>query len=550
MRGKHDIASRPGSKSSYPSFTISRIERIRDFAIACIVCAILAVGIDSVCFLVLGKTSVGSWYDKYWIGFFFCCAFIIAAFYILRDKLTDAPEYLYLVIVLVVGLFMAWSLSVSIVGWDTGIHYKAVLDFADLDNEFDVSYSEMAFITTNLQAIAGDISSDLKGLYHLEWCLNYNDNGVFGIIAEPSAWNILNGINYIPCAIVMFFCELLGLPFVIKHFLAVVPCVLIYAFVTFFGMRKLKSGKMLYAVIALFPTAVFLAANYGYQYWCTSFFLYGFASLASFLQQKRPVPFWEIAKMLLAFVLACLSKVAYAPLILLALLVPRACFSSKKACYAYRISILCVTFLVALVFLIPILSSGLGKGDTRGGGQIDPTGQLLFILSNPVDYLARLFVFMAPPFCIADDNIVSGYLSLSGMQGFMCSYGYLNPVPNVFFYIVLGLLLITTLTDKNRDIAYGYAPAVACIIVSVVNIMLIVTYMYMIFNNVGELAFRGIQSRYLLPFVFPTLVFLGSHKWGVNGSRVPSSVYNAIVLAIMAFVLMGSWWACYIVNLY
>lgn len=107
MRGKHDIASRPGSKSSYPSFTISRIERIRDFAIACIVCAILAVGIDSVCFLVLGKTSVGSWYDKYWIGFFFCCAFIIAAFYILRDKLADAPEYLYLVIVLVVGLFMA-----------------------------------------------------------------------------------------------------------------------------------------------------------------------------------------------------------------------------------------------------------------------------------------------------------------------------------------------------------------------------------------------------------------------------------------------------------
>lgn len=244
---------------------------------------------------------------------------------------------------------------------------------------------------------------------------------------------------------------------------------------------------MLYAVIALFPTAVFLAANYGYQYWCTSFFLYGFASLAEFSPAEEASAFLGNCK----DASRIRPRHAYRKLPMRLLysslfLCLELAFPSKKACYAYRISILCVTFLVALVFLIPILSSGLGKGDTRGGGQIDPTGQLLFILSNPIDYLARLFVFMAPPFCIADDNIVSGYLSLSGMQGFMCSYGYLNPVPNVFFYIVLGLLLITTLTDKNRDIAYGYAPAVACIIVSVVNIMLIVTYMYMIFNNVGR----------------------------------------------------------------
>lgn len=522
----------------------------RDFIIAAAACAIIAVGIDGICYLILGETSAGTWYDKYWMGFFFCCSFIISCFYILRDKIADEPEYVYLAIVLIVGLFMAWSLSVFIVGWDTGIHFKAVLDFADIDGEFELSPSEMAYAATDFSFVAGDYTFDLAGLYHLKGSLNYHDVGVFTIVTEPSAWSIFNGINYVPCAIVMFICEHLGLSFEAKHFLSVLPCVFIYAFVTFFGMRKLRSGKMLYAVIALFPTVVFLAANYGYQYWNISLFLYGFASLASFFQRQEAVPASEMVKMLVAFALACMAKIAYAPLILLSLIVPKRCFSSKKACYLYRGGVLLVTGLVALIFFIPILSSGLGEGDKRGGGDINPSAQLSFILSNPVDYAMRVIDFLTPPYLWEDGSIRSGFLSFTGACRVVASFGYLPRIPLFYPVLVLLLLAFTTFTDKNERAAYGVIPAVACITVSVINIILIVTYMILIFNNVGNITFQGIQSRYLLPFIFPTLAFLGSRKWGLNGSIIPSRVYNSVVLALMAFVLMASWWQCYVMSIF
>lgn len=529
---------------------ISWQRRAVGFLVAAVMSAVIAVVLDGICFLVLGETSAGTWYDKYWMGFFFCCAFIASSFYLLRDKLADEPEYLYLIIVLVVGVFMAWSLSVYIMGWDTGIHLNIVLDYADLDDEFEISLSEFAFTRSSYDLVMDDVQMSLDGLYRLKGTLNELDNGVYYADGGFANARILDSINYIPCAVVMYFCELLNLSFETKLFLSVLPCILIYGIVTFFGMRKLRRRKMLYAIIALFPTAVFIAANYGYQYWTTSFFLYGFATLMSFFQRKEVVSPFEIAKMLIAFVLACLAKVAYAPLILLALLVPKACFSSKRACYGYRGAIVFVTVLVASVFVVPILVFGLGGGDVRGGDEINPSAQLAFILANPLYYLSHLGAFLAPPFVDSPNGIVSGYLSLAGTHKFIATLGYLNPLPRFISLLVCIVLLFVTLTDKDRGEKYGIVPAVACIVMCFANIVLIATYMLLDFNNVGEIAFRGVSGRYLLPFVFPTLMFLGSHNWGLNGSRIPSGVYNAVALAFMACVLMICWWMSYLVNIY
>lgn len=532
------------------------LKYIRNFMVAAILSALIAVTIDYVCFLVIGETTAGTWYDKYWIGFFFCCLFITSSFFIFRSYLADRPEYVYLMIVLTITLLMAWSISFFIVGWDTGIHFRNVLGWADIDDQFELSRSELAYVSTNLLNDDGTgFPFTLEGTYQMESWLNDNDQDIQEVRSAYSFWNIATHINYVPSAVVMYFCELFNASFSACYFLSLLPCIIIYAFVTFFGMRKLQSGKMLYAVIALLPTSLFLTANYGYQYWNMAFFLYGFACLASFLQRKQHVPLREVLFMLLAMFLASLPRLSYAPLILLSLLVPESCFKTKKLSVWYRVSIVAITLLAASYFAIPRLLHGFGSGDSRGGSSINPESQLEFILSDPLAFLQRVVVFLAPPFVVSDEStyandVVSGFLTPSGSIRALGFYGYLGYLSQPLFLFLLAMLTAVTITDKNDEVQYGWLPGTACIAMSLAILVCIIAYMYMDFNNVGEDAFRGVQSRYLLPFMYPCLAFVGSRKWGLNGSLVPKRIYNGIVLGAMTFILLAGWWQVYLYKIY
>lgn len=526
---------------------------LREFGIAIVICALLAVTVDYICFLFIGETSAGTWYDKYWMGFFFCCAFVVSSFVILRNKLGDKPEYLYLILVLAISLYMTWSLSLYIVGWDTGIHFRNVLGWADIDDQFELSRSELAYITTSLLNDDGSgFPMSLEGTYQMESWLNGNNSNIQEIRPAYSFWKVATAIEYLPCSAVMIFCELLDAPFTTSHFLSLLPSILIYSFVTFAGMKKLQSGKALYGVICLLPTAVFLVSNYGYQYWNMSFFLYGFACLASFLQRREVVPLKSIILMIVAFFLASLPRLAYAPLILLSLLVPKCCFKSGRISRIYRVSIVLATIIAASIYLIPLLQSGFGEGDVRGGSDIDPAAQLAFILSDPVAYIKRLIRFFAPPYTMMEDgaNIASGYLTPSASIRFIGFYAYLGYIPYPLFLTLIALLAFLTISDTNRNLSYGPVPAIACISVSLIIIIAITTALYLDFNNVGENAFRGVQARYLLPFIFPALAFLGSNKWNLNGTRIPSSIYNGGALAVVSGVVLASWWIAYVCKIY
>lgn len=536
-----------------PRTKAAALNYARSFVVAIAVSAVIAVTIDYICFLFIGETSIGTWYNKYWIGFFFCCAFLASCFVVLRKQLANKPEYLYLIIVLTVSLFMAWSLSVVIVGWDTGIHFRNVLGWADIDDQFELSTSELSFITTSLPL---DNSSEnpysLESLYKLQNWVNENNENIADVRTAYSFWNVATAISSIPPAIIMFFCEQANLPFTVSHFLSLTPCIFIYAFVTFFGMKKLKSGKMLYSIICLLPTAVFQVSNYGYQYWNQAFFLYGFACLAGFIQRKEVVPFREIVMMLMALLIACLPRMSYGLLILLSLLVPKQCFKTSKYCIAYRICIISLTLLAGIYALAPLFADGLGEGDPRGGDDINPGAQISYILNSPIEYLQRMLSFLAPPYMVDDQgvDVASGFLTPSGSIRFIGLYGYLGYIPYPLFLFVLVLLVFTALTDKKANLNVGLFPGLACILVSFITIMLTTTYMYITYNNVGEDAFRGMQSRYLLPLVYPTLAFVGPNKWGLSGSLIPTQIYNLVALAIMAFTLLAGWWFVYLINVY
>ena len=62
--------------------------------------------------------------------------------------------------------------------------------------------------------------------------------------------------------------------------------VLVYSLCCSFSMKRLHSGKMILAVVAMFPTSLFIASNYSYDTWVIGFVMIGMAYLWATVRKK------------------------------------------------------------------------------------------------------------------------------------------------------------------------------------------------------------------------------------------------------------------------
>ena len=109
-----------------------------------------------------------------------------------------------------------------------------------------------------------------------------------------------------------------------------VPNLLLYAFAIYLGMKKLKSGKMILAVLAFMPTNLFIATNYSYDYLVNSLSMLGIAYFVSEMQQPdKPISLKDNVVMCGSIALACVPKQIYAPLLLVPFFLRKNNFEKK-----------------------------------------------------------------------------------------------------------------------------------------------------------------------------------------------------------------------------
>lgn len=555
--------------------------------VAVIAAFVIALGADHLCHVAMGPTTTGSMRNEYWVVFFFCALLLIECAVFFRKVTERRPEFLFLIIVLTTSVFFSWSLGTWQYSWDDGIHYGLIASEGLHEGTTHFNVADL-YVTTFLDPVTIENVNHLKdhsldASQVREFMLDeYEDRE-----GDQRAIRLftLTDIEYVPCVLVMRLCDFLDLPFSLMFFLTKLPCALIYSLMTFFGMRRLSSGKMLYAVAALIPTNIFLSANYSYSYWTYSFLLFAIASFVGIVQRSRQPKAYEVILMLMAFFLGCLPRIVYFPLILICLCVPLSKFRHTRNAVLYYLAVLFTCAATAGVFFLPTMptgAAGLGSGDSRGGGSISPVGQLAFILEDPLRYFGMMADFLLPPFAVEGNGadiegpayVVSGLLSPIGIQGWFTNYGYL-PRPSIAFSIVIVVLLVfTALTDGSSDeesLRGTHAenrgapalsrpsgsinwtkkvlPTIVSVVTSVVSALLIITFMYMMFTNVGHDQIRGVQRRYMLPFIYPMLAFVSFKRLTLPGKRIPAWIYNTAILMIMAVVLMGSWWQSYLFAL-
>ena len=119
--------------------------------------------------------------------------------------------------------------------------------------------------------------------------------------------------------------------FYLIFFLGIVPNLIMYTLLCYYAMKRLSSGKMILAVIALFPTNVFMAASYSYDYWVNGFVFLGIAYFVGMCQEKdKIVSTKDTIIMCSSLALACVPKQIYVGLLLLPFFMPRKKIDNKK----------------------------------------------------------------------------------------------------------------------------------------------------------------------------------------------------------------------------
>jgi len=519
-------------------FSVTESPRIVHFCAAFVLSGVLALLVDLVFFLASGPTTIGTWYNVYRIALVFVVLFISASGFLLRKSLADKPERLYLIIVLSISLLYCVSFGVKSVSWDQEIHYTNVLAWQTFGEEIVLTTSAQTIIDSGLpQNVVSGVS--LEQLSEYRAYLDSNDTGGEVVNFEKNASKFYRALPYFPSALVMALCKALQLPFSVTYVLSILPMLLIYSVVTFLGMRKLQGGKMLYAVIALLPTAVFLTSTYGYDYWVNAFALYGFATLVSHLQQpEKPMTMQSCVLMLGAFVVGFAPKVIYAPLILLCLLIPKSQFSSPQWSRNFRFVTIGTAVVVFATFFVPYFLGEPGVGDPRGGGS-NPAEQMSFIMSNPFEYATILLRFW-----LFGGDFLPGYLTLQGSEWYMTHFAYLGFPMKDLWLITLVLFIFCIFTDygkSNTRVVNAKSRTAATLLCGIV-VTLLVTAIYVDFNAVAATNLIGMQPRYLIPLLFCFFMLVRPARARLSLHGVRGELYNGGILAVMVIVLLASFW--------
>lgn len=465
--------------------------------------------------------------------FLFICVVdaLLLILFLLRKRIGQNPEYGFLAVALLCGTLIAMSETRSYVSWDERIHYKGA-DKISLKNIIKKD-------TVDIYSRANSIpcSYSIKEQQNID---EYFDHDYAKGVAKNktgkfSLTEAYNEIGYWPSALALMLGRLIDLPSHIIFVFGRWINVIFFSLIVFWAIRKLKTGKMIMAIIALFPTSIFLASNYGYDSWVTAFSMLGLAYVFSELQQpEKKITAREMAIMIGAFVIGFGPKAIYFPLMFLLFLLRPAKFDSPKQYKKFMLAVSVAIVFVVGSFMLPFMIAGPGNGDGRGGDAVDSTEQVRFILSDPIVYSKILF------------NFIKGYINPLNAADMIAFFAYLGGMKG--FGIISTLLLVAVFTDKNEydEKTANLKTRLLVVGIFLATVALIATALYVAFTAVRSPIIVGVQPRYLIPLIFPLLFVAGSSRLK---NAINKNIYNMIIFGISASVLLQGIWVL-ITNLY
>ena len=428
-----------------------------------------------------------------------------------------APERVFLAIAIPAGIAIIAAAPVSnLYSWDDEVHYSRAVELSYIA---DVETTASDRMLSELFRVEPGFSSDASlGRYpidvHQIWSQKDSDKLIFELDANNTSetTTISNGIDpfvasvtsvgYLPSAIGLWIGRFLHLSFSATYVLGRVFNFILYCSVNYLAIKTIPTKKVLLSFIALFPTSVFMAANYSYDPWVIAFTHLGLAMFVrEYVRDEGPRDAGIYRSLIVLFIAFC-PKAVYFPImgIVVALL-----WFRRKPAHARRFVTVALLFACLLImsFILPLLLPVPGDiGDFRGGADVNSSLQLSFVFSNPLDYLGILLRYLFGHY-LTIPYFEQGVTNLSYM-------GFLNDRYSCFVGFATVTLVSVSLLDSdafsNRLIS-GKTIGWSAVIVFC-TLALVCSSLYISFTAVGSDTIAGVQARYMLPLVFFAFCFI------------------------------------------
>jgi uncharacterized membrane protein len=462
-------------------------------------------------------------YNVIFFDFILAVLYIIYTVYLLRKQIHEKPERLFFSLLMIIGLLYISSMPNNVgISWDDEIHYQNVLSVANFADE--VSYqcdTEMHDIYTSVALEHVGYSQTDREKYNANYNTSFNNR----IITTYSSNFGVSSIAYIPYAAGILLGRALSLPFTWIFKLAKIINLIFYGLVISSAMKKLKFGKILVATIALFPTVVFMACNFAYDPWVISLSIFGFSYFFSFLQKRdKKLESKDIVVMLGAFILAFLPKAVYFVAMLPLFFLPKKTFKSDRQRRWYLVLVTCSGLLLVSSFILPIVLSGAGVGDVRGGTDVNSSQQILYIISNPLVYSKMILSFLYD------------YLGFMHIGEYAQNMTYITTGRMYAFTTIV--VCIVCLLDKNGNKSKNKLLCITSYIGAFLAMLLVATALYVSINPVGSETIGWCQYRYIIPVLFPVL-YMVAPDLVVN--NIDKKYFNSLPMLFMAvtFIVNG-----------
>ena len=438
--------------------------------------------------------------DIGWNGYYYLClcGFAITGIIVYLICKLDKPkaEYIFLAIALITGIIYVMELPATTKpSWDDKVHYTNVQSLSHIVRN-TVTKADY-YMYYNVLPVTFD--REVVKEYKEELNASYYGNENIESESVRSYTSVYQTLGYVPAAVVHMVGRFLHLPYVMIFYMGKLANLFLYVSVVYAAIKRLKSGKWILTTIALFPTLIYLASNYSYDYWVNAWTMYGFAYLFSVMEKKTNIEFKDFAKIVGSLFLGLGPKAIYFPFLLFFLFLPKECFFSKKQKNKYCIAAMVIMLVIVSSFMVSFIVKGPGRGDIRGGGGVNSTDQVQFILQNPLEYTKILLTFL-----------FGDYLRIKNSNDYTNSMYYLGY--SIFGTVSMFLLFVTMLWDHPKKKLFTWKHRAAGTVVFFGTVCLIASAIYVSFTAARLNTIVGCQPRYLLPILFPITFLLGYEK--------------------------------------
>lgn len=320
----------------------------------------------------------------------------------------------------------------------------------------------------------------------------------------------------------------LHLPVMVSIWLARMFNVLAYALLVFFSIKKMPYGKRWMTFFAVQPVMLYLAASIGVDAILVGAIMLGFSQIMRIRFEKSIVTKKEFVLIASCFTLAILTKVVYAPALVLFFLLKKENFKTKKAQWVSYVSMSLILFIVSIVVYKYSSDMGINQWGLEG---VNPDLQLTNIFRNPLSYLKMLTVFFST-------TSINYLQSTFGLMGYVLSINSLVTVINIF--IMLFLCTFDGQLVQEESKSYFNWVEKLMILFSIFSMFILsATALYITFTPVGSLTVDGYQARYLTPMFFLSMSIISTSK--IKSSYSEKFLDNVTflgIISILAFVFI------------